>query len=412
METQEQSAAPAKLPTASTQHALPNVFTRRSLHPHLITQCQNLFFRQSFINDYLKCPQMALYRWVLNLDQSAPFMSATLGTAGHGVAYHFHVSRKYDYTYMEILDFFETEFRKQIKKDKLYPTLPKNCSTPEEAFSLKGPEYAKLLLGYQKHPRNKEFNSTFHEQSFVLDIPAGDGGPNYLFTGQIDQGGYYDSGAFAIRDFKFRDNAFRPSKIELDLNVQATVYCAAVKFGKPACEKCRPRNVRDQIDNTIVLEYHGPCDQCQAKIGTPLWPQKYASTFEFIWMNDFDVHEKDQHPEEVIDNTKEKIPNPKGKGQKVYPRVRNPDYDSGYKRGEYVGIGFMQTIRPPSALNVMMSDVLNVCDQIRSGKFFRNPGDTCNFMCKHRDSCMKGRELQIEEAALDQVSAIGTDDPW
>jgi hypothetical protein len=356
---------------------------------------------------------MALYRWVLNLDQAPPFMAATLGTAGHAVAYRFHTSRRYDYSYMDILDMFEEEFNKQLKKDKVYPTLPTGCNTPEEAFSMKGPEYAKLLLGYQQHPRNHQFHSTFHEQSFVLEVPAPDNsGAPYLFTGQIDQGGYYDDGLLSIRDFKFRDNSLRPSKTELDLDIQATIYCTAVRYGKPACEQCRPRNVRDEILNTVTLQYDGPCEACQSKIGTPLWPMKFPNLFELIWMKDFDVHEKDQKEEYIIDNTQPKVPNPKGKGPKVFPRIRNPEYNSGYKRGEFKGVGFMPTIRPPSVINLMMSDVLRLCDEIRQGVFFRRPSDTCNFMCKHRETCVKGMELEVSEAALEQVSAVGTEDPW
>jgi hypothetical protein len=406
----QSSTAPATSVTPANEL---NQFVRRSIHPHLVAQCANLFYRQSLINDYLDCPQMALYRWVLNLDQAAPFMSATLGTAGHAVAFRFHVSRKYDYTYLEILEMLEDEFNRQIAKDAVYPQLPKNCDSPAEAFSLKGPEYAKLLYGYQYHRRNRAFHSTFHEQSFVLEIPTGAAdGSTYLFTGQIDQGGFYDDGNLSVRDFKFRDNGFRPSKVQLNLNVQATIYCTAVRFGKPACERCRPRYERDELENTVKLVYEGPCDSCTAKMGTPLWPMKFPNLFEFIWMNDFDVHEKDQHDTEVIDYDRPKIPNPKGKGQKVYQRKPNPEWGEGYKKGEYKGPCFLQTVRPPSSLNIMMSNVLEICDQIKRGIFYRKPGDSCNFWCKHRDACLKGMELEIQEAALDQVTAIGTEDPW
>lgn len=363
---------------------------------------------------------MALYRWILNLDQSAPFLSATLGTAGHAVVYNFHTTRKYDYTYMEVLEMLEEAFNAQIKKDALYPTLPKGCETPSDAFALKSPDYAKLLLGYQYHPRNRQFHSTIHEQSFVLEIPAGAGQPlpngapslPYLFTGQIDQGGYYDDGQLSIRDLKFRADEFKPSRAELDLNVQATIYCTAVRFGKPACSACRPRNIRDEINNTITIQYDGPCESCRAKIGTPAWPMKYANLFELVWMNHFDIHAEDQHDEYIKDNTKPKVPNPKGKGPPVYPMVPNPKYNEGYKKGQYKGVGFLPTIRPPSSLNVMMSDVLRVCDSIRMGVFYRNPSDACNFWCKHQKSCIKGMELEINETALEQVSAVGTEDPW
>ena len=408
------AAAPTPLPTA-TPNPL-STFTRRNLHPAVVEQCKSIFFRQSFINDYLNCPQMALYRWIINLDPAAPFLAATLGTAGHAVIYNFHTTNKFDYGYMEVLSMFEKAFLEQLAKEKLYPPLPAGCESYEEAFAIKSPEYIKLLLGYQYHPRNREFHSTMNEQAFVLELPCvdadGNNGQPYLFTGQIDQGGIYDDGITSIRDFKFKDNSFRPSKTELDLNIQMTIYATAMRYGKPVCEKCRPRQVRHQLTNKISLEYNGPCPACAAKIGTPQWPGKFVHQCEMIWMNDFDKHTKDQHDEWIINRDAEKIPNPKGKGPKVYPRMKNPDYDTGYKTGDYKGVGFMRTIRPPSTLPILMSDVLRVCDEIRKGTFYRQPGDSCNFFCQYRDACLKGLELEVKEANLEQVSAVGTDEPW
>jgi len=391
-------------------------FEKRSIHPAVIKQCRQIFFRQSMVKDYLECPQMALYRWILNFDQAAPFFSATMGTAGHHVIYTIHQARKYDYGYDELSALLEEGFNRELQKSPLYPELPTGCETPEEGFALKSPEYVKLLLAYQNHPRNKEFHSTLHEQAFVLRIPpTNEGDAEYLITGQIDQGGYYDDGMFALRDYKFRDNQFKPSKTVLDLDIQATVYCTAIRYGVPACESCKPRYEEDFLEgNTLV--YNGPCETCAAKVGTPAWPQKFAQLFEMIWMKDFDVHTKDQHDEWIIDPQAQaegrKIKNPKGKGPPVYPRIRNPDYDTGYKKGQMKGIGFLQTVRPPSSMQVYMSDILRVCDEIRKGSFFRNPGDACNFLCKHRESCVKGLELEVQDVNLANISAIGTDDPW
>jgi hypothetical protein len=403
---------PPASPLASPPAQIP-VFEKKEIPQAVIKQCRNIFFRQSLLKDYLKCPNMSLYRWVLNLDQQPPWLSATMGTAGHYAIYKMHQQRKYDFDYLSMLSLLEEGFNAEIAKADAFPQIPASCQTIQEAFADKSNEFVNLLLGYQYHPMNQSFHSTMHEQSFVLEVPSVDEDmPPYLFTGQIDQGGFYDSGDFVVRDLKFRDNNFRPSKTELDLDIQFTIYSTAIKYGKPACTLCRPKYNIDPFTGAAELIYHGPCESCKAKIGTPQWPQRYANRCEMVWMRDFDIHKKDQHDEWVIDNTKPKIPNPKGKGPPVYPRKRNPDFDSGYKKGQYKGVGFMSTIRAPSSLAILMSDVLRVCDHIRHGMFHRNPGDACNFFCRFREQCLKGLELEIEEANLATVSAIGTDDPW
>lgn len=388
-------------------------FQRRDIHPAIVQQCSQIFFRQSLIKDYLECPQMTLYRWVLNLDARPPWLSATLGTAGHKVVYTMHETRKFDYNFAELQSMLEVAFRETIAKDGEFPQIPKGCETIEDAFARESPEYLRWLLGYQYHPRNREFHSTMHEQSFVLEVPSTDPNfPPYLFTGQIDQGGPYDNGEFAIRDMKFRDNNLRPSKTELDLDVQATVYATAIKYGNPACDQCKPKYTYDEYRSLQEVKYSGPCETCKAKIGTPYWPQRFANMFELVWMRDFDIHTEDQYPLEIADNTKPKIPNPKGKGPPIYPRIRNPKYDDGYKKDTYKGPGFLLTIRPPSSLATLMSDVIRICDEIRKGTFYRRPGDACNFFCGFKEQCLKGLELEIQEANLQNVSAVGTEDPW
>lgn len=385
------------------------------MHPAIIEQCRQLFFRQSMIKDYLECPQMALYNWILGLEQTSPFFSAVMGTAGHSAIYEIHKARKYDYNYHEMMELLEDGYRKELAKIPLYPEFPVGAADADEAFGMKAPEYVELLLGYQAHPRNREFHSTLHEQSFVLSIPsqvAADGSkePDYLITGQIDQGGFYDDGMFDIRDYKFRANDFKPSKIQLDLDIQATVYCTAIKYGVPACSHCRPKYELNEFHQNSTLVYNGPCDACSALIGTAAWPQRYANMFEMIWMKDFQVWDSDQGEEFIIDRDRPKIKNPKGKGPPVFPRKVNPDFVR--RKGTFKGVGFLQTVRPPSSLTVLMSDVLRVCDEFRKGTFYRNPGDACNFFCKHRESCVKGMELDIQEANLANISTMGTDDPW
>jgi hypothetical protein len=404
---------PASLPLVT--------FIKKTIHAAVIEQCRQLFFRQSMVKDYLACPQMALYRWVLNFDQSPPFFSTIMGSAGHYTAYTIHAARKYDYDYLEMLEILEAGFNRELTRIPLYPELPEGCVDVGEAFASKAPDYVKLLLGYQAHPRNREFHSTMHEQSWVLRIPTnafdGEGNPepDYLLTGQIDQAGFYDDGLFAIRDYKFRDNAFRPSRTQLDLDIQATTYCTALKYGVPACEHCRPKyELNDLFSATThqqaTLTYNGPCENCQKLIGTPKWPQRYANLFELIWMNDFEVWDSDKGEEFIPDKSRPKIRNPKGKGPPIYPRMPNPDFVQ--RKGTFKGVGFLQTVRPPGSLATLMSDVLRVCDEFRKGTFYRNPGTTCNFLCKFRDQCVKGLELEIEEASLANISAIGTDDPW
>jgi hypothetical protein len=238
-------------------------------------------------------------------------------------------------------------------------------------------------------------------------------GAPYLFTGTIDQAGFYSDGTFSLRDLKFRDNNFRPSRTELQLDLQFTIYNAAMAYGNPACAKCRPRYEMDEFQQYSKLIYHGPCAECEAKIGTPYWPRKFVELNELIWMYDFEVYSEDKCKEKYIaDNTKPKIPNPKGSGQKVYPRMLNPVWERSPKKGDYHGVGFLSTVRGKTDLDILMSDVLHICDQIRNGIFYRRPGDTCNFWCKYRDQCLGGIELEKSEADLAAVKTYGTEDPW
>lgn len=412
------ASSPASLPVASPQTITGHALQQKSLNPRVVEQCQEIFFRQSMIKDYMSCPHMSLYRWVLNIEESQPFLSAIFGTAGHHVIYKMHSERNYNMGYTEMMELFHEGFNAELDKCKTYPSFSKNFENIQEARDAKTAEYLKYLLGYQFHPRNHSFNSTIHEQPFVLSIPSAaspsnPSGAPYLFTGTIDQAGFYDDGTFSLRDLKFRANNFRPSFTELQLDIQFTIYNAAMAYGNPACNKCRPTYEMDDFQQWSKLVYHGPCEACTALIGTPKWPRKFVELNELIWMLDFEVYSEDKCKTKFIpDNTKPKIPNPSGKGVKVYPKMLNPVWESSPKKGDYHGPGFLRTVRAKSDLDILMSDILHTCDQIRSGIFFRRPGSTCNFWCKYREQCLGGIELEKKEADLAAVRTYGTEDPW
>lgn len=400
---------------ASTLHPLVE-----TIHHGVLAECSRLFFRQSFLQDYMTCPQLALYRWVLGLEEERSNFAGFLGTAGHEVIYDFHASRAADQgTLMDITTCtakFQEAFWKTVKKEGKTPKIGAAFQSVEEQLNAETPYYADLLLGYQLHPKNQSFHSTMQEQSFVLsvDFPAPDGTPeNYLFTGQLDQGGAYDDGSYGLRDIKFRDNQFRPSRNEIDLNVQMTIYAAAMKYGVPACRTCKP-TYRDSTDPALgaaarELVYNGPCDACKALIGTYKWPQQFPEKCEMIWMYDFERHSKDQYDLEVMDKTKPKVKGPKG--GLMYQRKPNPEYHQGYKAGDFKGACFIPTYRRPSQIDALMGDILKVCKSIRSGFFHRRPSKHCYF-CSFAEPCRNALELKIKEANLTLMQTHGSDDPF
>lgn len=384
----------------------------------IIEQCGEIYFRQSMISDILTCPQMALYRWVLNMEESQPFFSAILGTAGHACIYAMHNNRKFDYSYIELLEMFTSEFDKELAKLDKIPAINKAFSSIEEQRDNKCPEYISMLMQYQKDERNHGFYSVINEQSFVLQVDNPSNLPGsvhntkpFIFTGQIDQGGYYESGQFALRDIKFRDNAFRPAKSEFDINTQMTIYAAALRFGKPVCKECKPYYETDPLNGSSVLHYNGPCETCKKKVGTEEWPNRYADRCELIWMRDYETYSKDEFPMRIKDPAKSKTINPKT-GRMVIAEVINPKYTAGYKLGDKKGPGYILTYRTPSKLEVLMANVIQICDNIRHGKFWRNPGKHCGFWCKHTDQCRDAIEIEVEQADLANVASYASDDPF
>lgn len=386
------------------------------LNPSVLEELKELFFRQSFINDYILCPQMALYKWVFGFDETPPFMAAVLGTAGHAVIEAMHRTSSSDPAYFKyswdgIARAFENAFFREYEKLAVKPTVK---GTIHEAYAEKAAEYIELLQGYQSHPRNREFHITLAEQPFVLTVhPESEDGQKlapedrkpYYFTGTIDQGGVYDDGRFAIRDTKFKDNSFRPSQAELDRNIQLTIYAAAMRFGQPACETCKPKYVIGDFGIGRELVYNGPCPPCKRKIGTQLWPQRYPDICEMIWMRDFERRTKDEYPEYITDRENKRL-NPQTQ-RLVFAEKKNPQWFHGAKKGDYKGPCFLKTYRQPSRIDVLMRDVLMLARGIRRGVFYRNPGSHCSFWCAHERQCANAIETSMSEVAiLDEVNAF------
>jgi len=171
----------------------------KSLHPTILERARGLHFRQSFIKDYLTCPKMSLYRWLLQLEEEQPFMAGYFGTAGHKVIEEMHVQRNFDMQYLEMMEIFEREFFKQIDEARTLPKLGSAYDSIHDQFDAMAPEYIELIQGYQAKEENAEFMSTIHEQLFTLEFTVEINGKEevFFFTGQIDQGGFYLAGRFA-----------------------------------------------------------------------------------------------------------------------------------------------------------------------------------------------------------------------
>lgn len=370
---------------------------------------------------------MALYGWILNTTPSAPFFSAVLGTAGHAVIEHFHTQKTWELPKLEILDLFtkafDVELAKLMNLDQPLPDVPAGYDSIVMAMAGKASDYVNMLDGYQRHPKNREFHCLMAEQSFTLEIPAiddqgnpiiladGTPSPPYLFTGMLDQFGVYGDGTSSLRDIKFRDNAFRPTRDEFNLNIQITIYATALAYGNPSCGNCKPRYIKKDIfDLSPILSYDGPCAQCKAKIGTPKWPRNYAQRCELVWMHDFDLHTKNQYVETVKDKVN-KVFNP-ATGKMRQADVPNPKFFEGYKIGDYKGPGFIRTYRDDRELDLFISDILRVCDQIRQGHFHRRPGDHCNFWCKFKEQCTNGGEIGRSDTSIERIDAMAKTEPF
>lgn len=383
--------------------------------PFVLEQCEQMFFRQSFLYDFLTCGKMAYFGWIEESStEDLGFFSAHLGTAGHEVIYNMHKERNFNLDFAQLMDRFDKAFTTALANDDVAPKIGVKYASIQEELAAKMPEYLNLLDGYQRHPINQRFHSTIHEQAFVLQVDSKrPGHAPYLFTGTIDQGGVYDDGTFVLRDIKFRDNQFKPGTAKLALDIQITIYAAAMLAGYPACRVCSPKYITDPITLERTLHYDGPCPACQALIGTKAWPRQCPERCEIVWLKDFERRTEDQHDQFVINKDAPKIPNPAGGKGKIFPRNKlNPLWQTGYKKGDYKGQCFLTTYRQPSQLKVLMEDIILICDAIRRGEFYRRPGEHCSFWCKFRDACTSGIKAKLDDEKLREARAFTSADPF
>lgn len=332
---------------------------------------------------------MALYRWVLNIQTEKTFLAATLGTAGHTVIEHLHKQKKFNYSYIDLLELFELSFNDALKNESTPPPISVNSDSLQEDFEKKSPEYVEMLEGYQASRQNRDFFVALHEQSFVLPVrlktrnedtgilTIDESVPPLLFTGTMDQGGVYMDGVTALRDIKFRDNAFKPSKAKFDLDIQMTIYATAMAYGHPVCKNCKPRFEEEEFIGDKKLVYDGPCSDCMSLEESPSWPSAFPQRCELVWMRDYERYKR----------------NYKGK-----------------KKGDFKGSGFLLTYRRPRTVKVLMSDIIRICELVRNGQFYRNPGSHCDFWCGYKEHCKNGFELEVEEASIGAV--VSHEDPF
>lgn len=378
---------------------------------------EQIFFRQSFVQDYLLCPWMAMHRWLGQSEDKNVPMAAFMGTAGHEVIYRIHKERRRDADRAWLIDALELAFHNAIKKEpEKQPQPARQYETIWEQFATEQIYYVDLLQNYMTHPQNREFHSTMHEQQFVLSI--GNPDPSkapYLIYGTIDQAGFDANGAFLLRDIKFRDNQTKYSRRELDLNIQMTVYAAALAFGRPACDNCKPRYAEQMSEENIGyveknMIYDGPCEACSKKIRTRAWPMMYPERCEMIWMFDFEKRLKDEFDKEIMDKSKPKIKDPITKAMR-YQRIENPEWAGGYKKGDMKGQGFLKTFRSPPQIQVFMEDILRVCDQVRAGVSYRLPSKACNW-CTQYAACQSGVRSDVAVQEQKDAAMYSASDPF
>lgn len=374
--------------------------------PGIKQACNNLYYRQSMIQDYLICPNMFLYRWLIGHEESDTFFAAVAGTAGHKVIETFHKTRKFDYSYVDIVNLFQTYLAATISSERIPPKLGVKFQSLTDQCEAVSPQYCEMLSQYQKDEQNRNFHVTMCEQLFALQL-RDEFNRDFIFTGTLDQAGHYEDGTFALRDIKFRLNNFRPKgKVEVQLNIQLSLYAYALQHGNPACDNCKPCY---SPDGTLV--YAGPCRDCESKIGTSAWPKLACGRVEIIWMRDYETRKKNEFQQYTVSDT-EKERNPLT-GRLNKAKVINPKFVDGYKIGDQVGDGHIVSERTQAFLKVHVADILRIAGMIRDGRFYRKSGDHCNYWCKHKEPCLNSLEMEVGEIDVMQLNEnLMTTDPF
>lgn len=360
---------------------------------------ENMYYRQSMIADYKTCPQMMLYKWILQHEEDDIWLAAILGTAGHSVIEEMHRSRRFDIPYVELVSLFENAVAAAISHSKAPPRISKQFDSLKAQCDSVTPEYVTMLQRYMMDETNQTFHATMLEQRFILPL-TDEHGREFLFTGMIDQAGFYPNGQFALRDIKFRQNAFKPGRVALRLNMQLSMYALGLKYGLPACDNCTP-----QYSMEGELLYTGPCSECRSLYEpelTPKWPRLAPEKVELIWMRDYEPRGKDEYAKFLTSDT-EKEKNPKT-GRMVKKKILNPKWIDGYKKGDQTGPAILGTVRSMAFLEVHKRDLLVLAGMIRDGRFYRKEGADCNFWCKFSKPCMEALENEIDDIDIGEIN--------
>lgn len=361
-------------------------------------------------HDWVHTPQGSSFGSVnscVSDDGRKGFIAAVFGTAAHkviqdfnealnpepaapntplfdaaGIAVTAHEPRELNYA--ELLASFEREALHGYEITQEIIPIPKGCETFTDAMNSVGADYMQYIIGHLALEKVREPKLVVNasEQQFVMFVtfpaPNAPNGANdaaannpadmYVFYGTIDQiCSIPEEGKLIVRDFKFRDAAFKPSWRQLQVDPQLIIYACAMKHGIPCCDDCKPRYAEDAefaLVSKRKIVYDGPCDACKASIGTHKWPKEYPDAGELTWMKDFRILK------------------------------RGTAYR---KKGEVAGQANYEFRFNSVNVNAYMYDIMQHCRAFRYGSFPRKYGEACKFWCKHARDCVDSLILESND---------------
>ncbi|MEM2355477.1 MAG: PD-(D/E)XK nuclease family protein [Candidatus Bathyarchaeia archaeon] len=192
------------------------------------------------LKTYLECPRKFQFAYIDQIPSPLP-ASLAFGKAIHAVIEQFHIDGLDENSSIKM---FRQIWRRVIEEER--PIFSDRRWTPERYERLA----EKILLGYINRHRFKP-SPLLVEFEFV--IPFGE----HSFHGVIDR---IDEGEGGLVVVDLKSEKSKPSKAELDTDLQFTVYTFAVNklFGLPV-EKCVYYHLRTNEE----LVTHRDLDRCQ-----------------------------------------------------------------------------------------------------------------------------------------------------
>jgi hypothetical protein len=140
------------------------------------------------------------------------------------------------------------------------------------------------------------------------------------------------------------------------------IYSAALKFGIPCCDECKPKYEIDTALFTREIQYNGPCEECSSKIGTHEWPRAFPAVCQLVWLKDYQVLQRASR---------------------------------GKKKGDFKGKGIYESFIKRKRIKNYLSDVLEWCYRFKHGFYPRNPGEMCMMFCDYKKQCLE--EIRSED---------------